>query len=265
MSNGTTSTFRICLENLSPLLIGGKDDPMSGREKSTVSFGNHPIIPGPSLKGALRAAMEDYLITKYYDSDKKEWKKGLEALRPCIPNPKPSAAENGIINSGRYRKEACSYSGKQAKEICPVCYFLGAQGLVGFVNVPFLISESNQVQELYSLRIDRGTGAGPTKGSQGGNRPYKVVRPGIKFYGDLKILNHDHVRNWDLGKPRILCGNVCPDNWLRDKKIWENVWPNASEPDMISLLKSLLESIQIIGGYKSKGCGRVKITVTDIK
>lgn len=254
--------MKVCLRNLSPLRIGGKDDPMSGRENSTVSFGNLPVVPGPSLKGALRAAMENYLITKFYDAGEKKWKDGLEALRPCIPNPKLSAEEQALVSAGRYRHTTCAYSAKPGDRICPVCYFLGAQGLVGFVSVPFLVAESSQVQGFYSLRIDRGTGTGPARRGEGGNRPYEVVRPNVDFLGTLSVLMHDQARGWEFGKPRRFGDNVRPDEWL-EKGLWPDETIKAPN-DLMRFLKKLLESIEIIGGYKSKGCGRVKIEIAEI-
>lgn len=283
MADKSLLFFKINLHTESPLRIGGKDDPMSSRESSVVSFGNIPIVPGPSLKGALRAKMESHLISKFYDPKNKKWKQGYEALRPCIPNPKLSSEEEKLVEDGRYRN-ACAYSGQKEDKICPVCYFLGAQGLIGFVNVPFLTANGAHAQGLYSLRIDRGTGTGPTERGRGGNRPYEVVRPGVDFNGTMSVLLHDPARGWKFGKPRCFFDDVKPDEWLEkgmggvlaempaesqgdasldalfDKEIW-TVEEIKSAKCLISFLKELLESIDILGGYKSKGCGCVKITV----
>ena len=250
--------MEVHLSTLTPLRIGGKDDPMSGRENSTVSFGNAPIVPGPSLKGALRSAMERYLISTFYNADRRKWTEGLEPLRPCVPNPRPSPEEEALIKAGRYCGHGCGYSAQPNEQICPVCYLLGAQGLSGFVNVPFLLAEAGPVQELYSLRIDRGTGTSPARRGEGGNRPYEVVRPDVEFRGTLAVLMHDPARGWRFGEPRVLGDGLRPDVWLE-----KNVWPN--QPDLLRFLVDMLESIDVIGGYKSKGCGRVKIEVTEIK
>jgi len=207
--------------------------------------------------------MERYLISKFYDAEKRKWKDGYEELRPCIPNPKRSAEEEALVKAGRYRSATCAYSAQPGDRICPVCYLLGAQGLVGFVNVPFLVAESSQVQSLYSLRIDRGTGTGPARKGEGGNRPYEVVRPKVNFTGKLTVLMDDPARGWEFGKPRRLGDNIRPDEWLE-----KELWPDESlkGPDgLLNFLKQQLESIDIIGGYKSKGCGRVKIEVSEVK
>ncbi|MDH7482699.1 MAG: hypothetical protein QHH26_12105 [Armatimonadota bacterium] len=47
---------------------------------------------------------------------------------------------------------------------------------------------------------------------------------------------------------------------LFDKEIWTDEEIKSAKC-LISFLKELLESIDILGGYKSKGCGSVKITV----
>lgn len=253
--------LKVHLRSLGPLRIGGRDDPLSGRENSTVSFGNLPIVPGPSLKGALRASMENYLISTFYDAEQGKWKDGYEALRPCIPSPKLSADEQELVRIGRYRSVTCAYSAQPKDKICPVCYFLGSQGLMGFVSVPFLIAESSQVQGLYSLRIDRGTGAGPA-GRRGSNRSYEVVRPNVDFTGTLTVLLCDPVRGWMFGKPRNFNNNVHPDEWL-EKGLFLN--EDAEGKDgLLNFLQQMLKSIDIIGGYKSKGCGKVKIDVEEV-
>ncbi len=262
MSSDTSGRhMNLSLRTVSPLRIGGKVDPLSGRENSTVTFGNLPVVPGPSLKGALRAAMESYLISKFYDAEARKWKDGYEALRPCIPNTSLSEEEKALVRAGRYRHSTCAYSAKPGDRICPVCYFLGAPGLVGFVSVPFLVAESSQVESLYSLRIDRGTGTGPA-GKGGSNRSYEVVRPNVEFLGTLNVLMQDPARDWEFGKPRRFDDNVWPDEWL-EKGLWPDVTIKNAD-GLLNFLKQLLESIEIIGGYKSKGCGRVKIKIAEI-
>jgi len=255
----TIKEFKVVLTTITPLRIGGKDDPMSGRgENTTVSFGDMPVVPGPSLKGALRAAVERYLIEESYDQERGGWPAARAALQPCVPADRPSGAEKDLIDEHRYRNGPCSYTGNQAEVICPACYILGAQGLVGFVSVPFLVAKARTAQGLYSLRIDRATGAGPAGRGLGGNRPYEVVRPGVDFEGTLRVLMEDPILQWRFGEPRVLGNGLEPDAWL-NPGVWDD------RPDLVELVKQLLESIDTIGGYKSRGCGRVKIEVTEIK
>src|SRR3990170_4360274 len=105
-----------------------------------------------TLEGFLRNKMEEYLIDNYRIS---------ELMKPCIPSSENtlSADEQILIKEGKYReKGACQYSSedlhKRSNSICPVCYFLGANGLNGFIRVPYLYSESRP-DELYSVRADR--------------------------------------------------------------------------------------------------------------
>lgn len=256
MSNGTqVKQLRIQLTTLEPMRIGGPDDPLSERHNSVAVVGGKLTVPGASIKGALRNAFERYLFGEFWGNG---WRKGTEAAQPCIPGPSLSDDEKSLVQQGKYRGPNCHYPcdirdhrGKceQRHSICPSCYLFGAQGLVGFVRVPFLFSDVSY-SELYAARLDR------MKGTvrEGTNRPYELVPQGAIFTGEMFVLTNDHVRGWSLGQPRPLKEPSAGDAWLQP-----NVWQNR--PDLIELLKQLLTSIDVIGGYRSRGCGRVKIEV----
>lgn len=190
----TIKEYGIELETQEPFRVGGVGDPLSEQGNPMAIIGDRVIIPGPSLKGRYRAELERYLIEEYM---------GNELMKPCIPSPKGglSPDEKALIEGGKYRKHGgCVYSpspGKGSANICPICYLLGAQGLFGFVRVPFLEC-TNLPEDLYSARIDRGTLAV----AKGTNRPYQIVPKGTKFSGKLSVLIEDKVLGWNLGKDR---------------------------------------------------------------
>lgn len=240
--------YSVKLVTEGPFRIGAFQDVMSGIHNPVAKIGENIVIQGPSLKGALRANIEEYLIQEYPDNPE---------MKPCIPSPQRTLSdeENLLIEGGKYRKGGgCRYSRRDRSEtICPVCYLLGAQGLIGFVSIPYLYpSQSVNAEELYSVRIDRATGVV----AEGTNRDYEVIQDGVEFTGRLEILIKDPAKGWELGKPRQLDR---ADGKSRDK------WLESSDWDKDKIIQELivdrLKSLDVLGGFKSKGCGKVKIEV----
>lgn len=248
-------TLQIHLTTLSPLHIGGRDNPLTGMENAVAKIGDRLVVPGPSLKGALRHGLERYLISQYYDAQKRHWPREHLALQPCMAGAgRLSREEEALVKEGKYRKTSekyvqsgCAYPSKFG--ICPVCYLLGAQSLTGFVRVPFLQAE-DQPDELYSGRLDRGTGTM----ARGANRPYELVREGTVFKGTMTVLLDDDVRGWTFGQPRHLAGSQTPDHWLESGE-----W--AADRILDELIVKRLEAIEAIGGYRSKGFGHIEVKV----
>lgn len=266
--------YKIELEAMEPLRIGAVEDPRSGIHNPVAKVGDRVVVPGSSLKGALRAEIEQFLVETYYGKGSQSWPGDKTVFQPCIPAPKPTTDEQALIDLGKYRSEACHYPcqfeeryergertfrGKCTKDgkgnphsICPACYFLGTMGLNGFVRVPFLYAEISP-EELYSARIDRMRNTVV----EGTNRPYQLIPPGIKFSGNLVIISEDPVTGWKIGEPRPLNDKTLGDKWLEEGSF------QAEELINTYVIKRL-ESIKILGGYKSKGFGAVKIEVTSI-
>lgn len=249
-----TYTVNLCAKE--PLRIGGKKDPLSGADNPVTRVGEKLVIPGPSLKGALRAEIERFLIDSYFING--GWKEGFEDLKPCVPGDKSSEDEKRLISAGKYREKGCRYlSDKKEKQpektdtgpICPACYLLGSMGLNGFVRVPFLYASASAA-ELYSSRIDRAT----RTIVHGTNRPYELVPDGTIFSGTLTVLLEDSILGWKVGEARTLDGKG--DKWLKDGK------GKISRDEFVkTYVLDRLEAIKTIGGYKSKGFGNIQITI----
>ncbi|MFQ5963848.1 MAG: RAMP superfamily CRISPR-associated protein [Candidatus Scalinduaceae bacterium] len=256
-------TFEITITAKEPLRIGGKEDPLSGADNPVTHVGGKLVIPGSSLKGALRTEIERFFIDSYYSNGK--WKEGFEYFKPCIPSDKLSADEERLVEAGKYRDQGgnCRYpcndkkcGNNKSHSICPVCYLLGSMGLNGFVKVPFLYAETS-INELYSSRIDRAT----KTISRGSNRPYELVPDGSVFNGTLTVLLEDTILNWKLGESRNLGeARTLGDKWLEDNKGKVN---NKKQEEFISMyILERLKSINVLGGYKSKGFGLVQISAS---
>ena len=264
--------YKIELEATEPLRIGAVEDPRSGIHNPVAKVGEKVVIPGSSLKGALRAEIEQFLVETCYDENSQSWPQGKTVFQPCIPSERPSIDEQALINSGKYRSEACHYPCKfeerlergarifrgkctsdgkaNAHTICPACYFLGAMGLSGFVRVPFLYAQISP-EELYSARIDRGR----KTVVEGTNRPYQLIAANTKFSGKLVIIVEDPVARWKIGEPRPLSDKTLGDKWLESSTL-------QAEELIKTYVLERLKNIKLLGGYKSKGFGAVKIEVT---
>ena len=207
----------------------------------------------------MRNQIEAYLIDKFFQSGK--WQAGKDDWKPCIPGAEVSADERRLIKDGKYRAQdgtchyPCSDRGcrDQVHSICPACYLLGAMTLPGFVRVPFLLAEGGS-NELFSLRLDRATRAVPQVGRGGPTRTYELVPQGTIFTGILYVSLEDSVSGWRLGEPRPLGEQRTKgDKWLEGQ--------TSNQEDFLKefVLDRLL-AITTIGGYKSKGFGRIEVS-----
>jgi len=239
-------TIKLMITALTPLRIGAKRSPMGVTDSPIVKIGEKYAIPGSTLKGALRSKIEEYL-NKYSN---------IQEMKPCIPTSQNTISheEEKLIEKGKYRPNGnCEYP--KVDTICPVCYFLGANGLVGFVSIPFLYTD-NSAELMYSVRIDRAKGTAADRT----NRDYQVLPQGSIFKGDIEIILEDTVKGWKLGQKRKgLQRDV--DKWLDEKSVVSG--EKFSEMTQKDLIKEFIEErfkeITQLGGFKSKGAGRVKI------
>ena len=260
----TEKRYKISLTTKEPFRVGGKEDPLTGVHNPVAKVGGKIVIPGPSLKGALRAQIESYLIDKYYHPASNSWPEAKKPFQPCIPCDQRLISPDERKLIGRYKDGigACHYPCTERKcrsyqhSICPACYLLGSQGINGFVRVPFLSAETT-TSELYSASIDRATGTV----KEGANWPYELIPDGTEFTGELVVLLEDSLRGCKLGEPRPLSDRTSGDLWLKDNK------GKADEAFQSEFIKTYilerLKAVTILGGYKSKGFGEVEIRVEE--
>lgn len=238
--------YAVELTTLEPFRIGSPKSVLSSIDNAVARSGGKVVVQGSSLKGALRAAVERYLIEQYSN---------VEAMRPCIPSPAKmlSPEESGLVASGKFRGAGCVFPGV----VCPACYLLGAQGLVGFVKVPYLYTDTVP-EEQYSVRVDRSRGTVV----EGTNRPYQEIPKDVKFVGTLEVVMEDSLRGWTFGTARSLSkddrGNArTPDKWLEGQ-------PREANAFLKEFVVDRLAAIDLLGGYKSKGLGGVSIKLTAV-
>jgi CRISPR/Cas system CSM-associated protein Csm3 (group 7 of RAMP superfamily) len=249
--------YNIILETKEPFRIGALESPITGVHNPVARIGGKVVAQGPSLKGALRAEIERHIIENYLDSP---------GMKPCIPSAERTLTqgERKLIEVGPFKRGgSCQYREERRRRerrppgeedyICPVCYLLGAQGIVGFVRVPYLFTDA-MPEELYAIRIDRAAGTV----AKGTSRDYQIMAPNIRFEGTMEVLIHDPMRNWRLGKPRPLPDEVTRgDIWLK-----EGGW--SQERILDELIVQRMQSIKLLGGFKSLGCGKVSIHLEQV-
>lgn len=233
----TVKNLQITVTAESPVRVGGSRDPVRGVDLPMATVAGKPVIPGASLKGAFRFELASYLRGLQGDSS---------LFKPCIPTSAPSPQEEKLAG---FKLRSCAIQEisdpANSDTICPVCYLLGAQGLTGFVTIPFLYASVSQ-EELTEISVDYSR----LTARSGGLRSFEFVPTKATFSGVLQLLVQDTTRGWELGKPRP--GFEKQDSWLVNGE-WT---PEKIEKELI---KERLEAIKILGGFKSKGFGKVNI------
>jgi hypothetical protein len=97
---------------------------------------------------------------------------------------------------------------------------------------------------------------------------YEVLPEGTKFKGVLEIVKRDEQLGWEFGKPRYFTKYVKENEEEREKKYTPDKWLEEvndfqNYDKLFGILKSCIEGIQLIGGYKSRGAGKVEIKLIE--
>lgn len=252
--------LKITVQEGSFLHIGGSPSPLTEKKAPVFSVDGKPAIPASSFKGAFRYQVEQLLIAK-----KGELKSKLEItderlIRPCIPAPIPSKAEQELLHLG-YRKH-CEIKVEEDKVeipkennrpigLCPVCYLFGATGLMGFLRIPNFWPEAGEHRiDQTNIRIDRGSGTTVKRAKVDGEQ----VKPGTIFKGTLEIVAQQGT--FQFGKAREI-GGTKVDLWLDE--ITSKPTGEAQLLLINEILIPALNNIAVLGGQKSKGAGKVSI------
>ncbi|WP_461863697.1 RAMP superfamily CRISPR-associated protein [Thermococcus sp.] len=247
------------------LHIGTAPSPLTEKKGAIFKVDRTPVIPATSFKGALRHQLELLFIEKAEEfaqlfnipDDKKE------LLKPCIPSPRPTKAEEELIRMGKYRKHCeIKVDDRQISVgnlgICPVCYFMGTTGLMGFLRVSnFYPEREGGVIDQTNIRIDRKTGTA----AHGAKVEGEQVKPGTVFNGTISIVFSEPIlemQGIQFGDAREI-GDKVIDKWL-------SYWSEKDKTKRVKILieKVLLPAIQnikVLGGQKSRGAGKVDVKV----
>ena len=248
------------------LHIGAAPSPLTEKKGAIFKVNRTPVIPATSFKGALRHQLELIFIEKadefaelFNIPDNKK-----DLLKPCIPSPKPTKAEEELITVGKYRKQHCEIrvDDKDIKVppdgICPVCYFMGAAGLMGFLRFSNLYPESEgDIIDQTNIRIDRKTGTA----AHGAKVEGEQVKPGTAFKGTISIVISEPIlemQGIQFGNARKL-GDKVIDKWLEN---WQERDKTKRAKTLIEkVIIPAIENMKLLGGQKSRGGGKVNVKV----
>lgn len=257
----------ITVEAGSFLHIGAAPSPLTEKKGAVFKVDRIPVIPATSFKGALRNQIELLLIEKLQEFKTLFKLEDDNLIKPCIPSPRPTKGEIELLRE-KYRGEMNEnkYTGHceiQVDEnnvitgklgICPVCYFMGCTGIMGFLRFNnFCPYEGDWLIDQTNIRIDRKTQTAAHRAKVDGEQ----VKPGTVFKGIIEIISKTPV-GFEFGEPRKIENEII-DKWLS----------NCGEIDLENRKKILIEkillpaiqNIKLLGGQKSRGAGKVKIEI----
>jgi CRISPR/Cas system CSM-associated protein Csm3 (group 7 of RAMP superfamily) len=246
--------LKITVKEGSFLHIGGSPSPLTEKKGPVFSVDGKPAIPASSFKGAFRHQLEQVLVNKKNELKTKLGIADEDLMKPCIPAPRPSKAEQELLKLG-YR-EHCEVKVEEDKVIvenglCPVCYFFGATGLMGFLRVPNFWPDAGEHRiDQTSIRIDRKSGTAAT----GALITSEQVKSGTCFRGTLEIIAKQE--GFEFGRARTI-GGTKVDQWL------DGLSSKSIKDAQLLLINELLipamSNITVLGGQKSKGAGKVTV------
>jgi CRISPR/Cas system CSM-associated protein Csm3 (group 7 of RAMP superfamily) len=251
--------LKITVQEGSFLHVGGSPSPLTEKKAPVFSVNGAPVIPASSFKGAFRYQVEQLLITQKDELMETLRITDEDLIKPCIPAPRPTKAEEELLKLG-YRRH-CEIKvdenkvGIPRKGVCPICYFFGATGLMGFLRIPNFWPEAGEFKiDQTSIRIDRRSGTA----AHGAIVTGEQVKPGTVFKGAMDIIAKQG--SFEFGRPRII-GETKIDCWL-DGLASEGV--DKVQLLLINeILVPALNNLTVLGGQKSKGAGRVSITIDE--
>jgi len=247
------------------LHIGAAPSPLTEKKGAVFKVDRTPVIPATSIKGALRHQLELLFIEKVDEfvqlfnifDDKRD------LLKPCIPSPRPTKTEEELISTGKYRKHCeIKVDDRQVNVgdlgICPVCYFMGTAGLMGFLRFSnFYPRGEGSLIDQTNIRIDRKTGTA----AHGAKVEGEQVKPGTIFKGNISIVISEPIlemQGIQFGDARKI-GDVVIDKWLEN---WGETNKENRIKDLIErIIVPAIQNIKLLGGQKSRGAGRVECSV----
>ncbi|MEO0273248.1 MAG: RAMP superfamily CRISPR-associated protein [candidate division WOR-3 bacterium] len=266
-TQGVVSVFQIPLkitvQEGSFLHIGGSPSPLTEKKAPVFSVDGKPVIPASSFKGAFRYQVEQLLLKQKSELKTKLKISDDNLLKPCIPAPIPSKAEKKLFESG-YRDVPCKIDVYEDRieipeknknnttiGLCPVCYFFGATGLMGFLRIPNFWPEEGEFRiDQTSIRIDRESGTA----ARGAIVTAEQVKPGTVFKGILEIISQQNTLQF--GRAREI-GGTKVDLWL------DGIASEPLDKSQLLLINEILipalNNLTVLGGQKSKGGGKILI------
>lgn len=158
----------------------GKETAFEATESPVITVGNQPVIPGSSLKGALRSTLEAMLAQ--------------EGVEVCVPD---AAIPNVERDKEAYARRIGRITACRVERPCPVCQIFGTtagrQGLSGRA----LFLDAKPLGELKTTERTHVAITRDTRSQAGGKlMSSEVVDAGAKFAGTIRLINPEA---WHIG------------------------------------------------------------------
>jgi len=187
----TITVLKVAYTTESALAISAGDQPAEIMESPVIKLGGKPVIPGSSLKGALRSTLEAMLSEL-----------GHEVCIPFAAIPRSYRRGKKREQEQRIRQYANSLGRRppcdDVEHPCPVCSIFGTVGGQAGLSGKALFLDATTVEGEYEL-IERSHVAitRDTKSqSEGSLMSLQAVDAGTTFRGDIRIINAEP---WEVG------------------------------------------------------------------
>jgi len=179
--------LKVDYETLGSLSIGAGDQPQSTVDSPVVRIGGEPVIPGSSLKGALRSNIEAILAAHAVD---------VCVPYTAIPNEVRKEGKTGEYVKKIGRLQPCD----PQRKVCPVCQIFGtAGGRVG-LSGRAIVLDVQLADEFDPAILTERTHVAITRDmrSQAGGALVSVeaVDAGVEFTGEIRLVNPE---DWMVG------------------------------------------------------------------
>jgi CRISPR-associated protein Csm3 len=158
----------------------GREEGMTAVEQPVVRVGGTPVLPGSSLKGALRSLLESLLSEN--------------EIQVCVPEVViPQKSRYPLEKMKKYTEEIGRKLPCKTDNLCPVCQIFGSAG----VSSRAMFLDAKPVNDVEILERKHVAIARDTKtAAKGALLEVETVEPGAKFEGIIRVINPEE---WHIG------------------------------------------------------------------
>jgi CRISPR-associated protein Csm3 len=158
----------------------GTEEGLAAVEQPVVKVGGVPVLPGSSLKGALRSLLESLL--------------SQSGVKVCIPRVViPQEHSRPPEEMKRYVEKMGRRLPCVAENLCPVCQIFGSEGVSS--RATFL--DARPISKIEILERKHVAIARDTKtAARGALLEIETIEPGAKFAGTIRVINPE---KWHIG------------------------------------------------------------------
>lgn len=176
------------IQTLSSLAIKAGDQPQSLSDAPVIKIGGEPVIPGSSLKGALRSSLEGLLAARRVN---------VCVPATTIPNQIKREQKESDYLKQIGRKAPCE---PNDANICPVCLIFGTAGKNQGLSGSAVFLDARLAEKIAPDKLPERTHVAITRDtrSQAGGAlvTNETVDAGVRFVGAIRLINP---QSWQVG------------------------------------------------------------------